>query len=133
MRKRRKDIKERQLQMNFVRECDNSCCCEVKEAVVHRLRHGAVNPEWLSACREERALTSGIMEEIASLSNLQKAYVSVRKNGGKGGVDGMDMKGFRKWARGNMLKLQAELLEGTYEASAVLGVQIPSLREGIVS
>ena len=94
MRKRKKDIKERQLQMNFVRECDNSCCCEVKEAVVHRLQHGAVNPVWLSACKEERALTAEVMKEIASLPNLQKAYVSVKKNGGSAGADGMDMKGF---------------------------------------
>ncbi|MGI8636937.1 MAG: hypothetical protein ACR2KZ_16205 [Segetibacter sp.] len=64
---------------------------------------------------EDRALTAGIMEEIVSLSNLQKAYVSVRKNAGSGGVDGMDMKCFHRWARSNMLKLQSELLEGVYE------------------
>jgi group II intron reverse transcriptase/maturase len=130
MRKRKKDIKERQLQMNFVRECNESSHCEVKEAVVHRLRHGAVSPVWLSACKEERALTAGIMEEIASLSNLQKAYVSVKKNGGSGGVDGMDMKGFRKWARSNMLKLQKEVLEGVYEVSPVLGIEIPKPQGG---
>ena len=130
MRKRMKDIKERQLQMNFVRECDDSSHCEVKGMVVHRLGHGAVSQEWLSACEKERTLTAGIMEEIASLCNLQKAYVSVRKNGGSGGVDGMDMKGFGKWARSNMLQLQTELLEGRYEATAVLGVQIPKAHGG---
>ncbi len=130
MRKRKKVIQEQQLQMNFVRECNDSCCCEVKEAVVHRFQHGAVSPVWLSGCKEEQALTAGIMEEIASLSNLQKAYVCVKKNGGSGGVDGMDMKGFRRWARSNMLKLQSELLEGVYEASPVLGVQIPKPQGG---
>jgi group II intron reverse transcriptase/maturase len=70
------------------------------------------------------------MEEIASLSNLQKAYVSVKKNGGSGGVDGMDMKGFRKWARSNMLKLQKEVLEGVYEVSPVLGIEIPKPQGG---
>lgn len=116
--------------MNFVRECNENGHCEVEGTVVHRLRHGAVSPEWLSACEEERTLTAGIMEEIASLSNLQKAYASVRKNGGSGGVDGMDMKGFGKWARSNMLQLQTELLEGRYEAAAVLGVQIPKPQGG---
>ena len=130
MRKRKKDIEERQLQMNFVRECNNSSHCEVKEAVVHRLQHGAVSPVWLSGCKEERTLTAGIMEEIASLSNLQKAYVSVKKNGGSGGVDGMDMKGFRRWARSNMLQLQSQLLAGVYEASPVRGVQIPKPQGG---
>lgn len=130
MRKRKKDIQERQLHMNLIGECNQISHCEVKEAVVHRLGHGAVSPAWLSACREERALTAGIMEEIASLSNLQKAYVCVKKNGGSGGVDGMDMKDFRKWARSNMLKLQNELLEGLYEASPVRGVQIPKPQGG---
>lgn len=130
MRKRRKDIKEQQLQMNFVRECNDSGHCEVKETVVHRLQHGAVSPAWLSACKEERTLTAGIMEEIASLSNLQKAYKNVKKNGGCSGTDGMDMKSFRKWARSNMLQLQSEMLEGIYEASPVLGIQIPKPQGG---
>ena len=66
MRKRKKDIKERQLQMNFIREC-NEDGCEVSGAVVHRLKHGAVSPAWISACHQERTLTSGIMKQIASL------------------------------------------------------------------
>lgn len=53
----KKDNKEQQLQMNFVRECDKSCHCEVSGTVVHRLEHGAVSPLWLSDCAEERALT----------------------------------------------------------------------------
>ena len=109
--------------MNFDRECNRSCCT-VGGTVVHRLKDGAVSPAWLSACEEERALTAGIMEEIASLSNLQKAYRAVVKNGGKGGVDGMDMKGFKKWMRSNMHQLQTQLIEGIYEATAVRGVQI---------
>ena len=130
MRKRRKDIKEQQLQMNFDRECNDSSHCEVKRAVVYRLGHGAVSPAWLSACKEERTLTAGIMEEIASLSNLQKAYKCVKKNGGCGGTDGMDMKSFRKWVRSNMLQLQSELLEGVYEVSPVLGIQIQKPQGG---
>src|ERR1700741_3832020 len=129
MRKRRKDNKERQLQMNFLREC-NSSNCEVKQAVVHRLQHGAVSPLWLSSCKEERALTAGIMEEIASLSNLQKAYRCVVNNGGSGGIDGMEMKDFKKWAGSNILQLQKELTEGNYQATAVRGVQIPKAQGG---
>jgi len=129
MRKRKKDVKEQQLQMNFVRECDESHC-EVKRAVVHRLRHGAVSPEWLSACKESRTLTASIMEQIAALSNLQKAYRNVRKNKGSGGVDGMDMKGLFIWLKCNMVSLQADLLQGTYQPTAVRGVQIPKPQGG---
>lgn len=129
MRKRKKDVKEQQLQMNFVRECNDSHC-EVKQAVVHRLRHGAVSPEWLSACKEERILTAGIMEQIASLSNLQKAYRNVKKNRGSGGIDGMDMKGLHVWMRSNSNALQADLLHGNYKPTAVRGVQIPKPQGG---
>jgi RNA-directed DNA polymerase len=130
MRKRRKDIEERQLQMNLTGECNDSSHCEVKGAVVHRLRHGAVSPAWLSACREERALTAGVMEEIASLPNLQKAYRCVVNNGGSGGVDGMELKDFRKWVKGHLGSLQAQLLGGGYQPDAVRGVQIPKAQGG---
>lgn len=123
MRKRRKDIEERQLQMNLVRECDEGGC-EVKGAVVHRLRHGAVSPAWVSACERERDLTAGVMEEIASLPNMQKAYRMVIRNGGSGGVDGMEMQEFRKWGRSNMLLLQKELLSGIYTPQPVQSVSI---------
>ena len=129
MRKRKKDVKEQQLQMNFLRECNESHGA-VEWAIVHRLEHGAVSPGWLSACKEERTLTAGIMEEIATLSNLQKAYRNVKKNGGSGGVDGMDMTGLHKWLSINVLTLQAELLQGSYKPSAVRGVQIPKPQGG---
>lgn len=118
MGKRQKDIRERQLQMNFIRECDEGGC-EVSGTVVHRLKHGAVSPAWISACKEERTLTSGLMEQIASLANLQKAYGMVISNGGSGGVDGMDMKAFHKWGSSNITQLQEQLISGSYTPQPV--------------
>ena len=129
MRKRKKDIKERQLQMNFVREC-NEDGCEVGRAVVHRLKHGTVSPLWISACQQERTLTSGIMEQIASLPNLQKAYRMVKINGGSAGVDGMDVKAFQVWCRSNMNQLQEQLLSGSYQPQPVRCVTIPKPQGG---
>lgn len=129
MRKRKKDIKERQLQMNFDREC-NEDGCEVVGTVVHRLKHGAVSPVWISACKEEQTLTSGVMEQIASLPNLQKAYRMVKSNRGSGGVDGMDMKAFHKWCRSNMNQLQEQLLSVSYQPQAVRCVKIPKPQGG---
>ena len=43
---------------------------------------GKVNPEWLSICKEERNQTTGLLEQITSFSNLQKAYKQERRNGG---------------------------------------------------
>ena len=65
-----------------------------------------------------------------SVTNLQKAYRQVLKNGGRGGIDGMEMKEFRRWVGQHVLTLRRQLLEGTYEATAVLGVQIPKAQGG---
>ena len=129
MRKRRKDIQERQLQMNLAGECGEDGC-EVGRAVVHRLAHGSVSPLWLSACGRERTLTLGVMEQIASLANLQKAFAMVLQNGGSGGVDGMDIKAFRAWGRNNIAQLQEQLLGGTYRPQPVRCISIPKPQGG---
>ena len=49
-------------------------------------------PWWLSICEEERNQTTDLLEQITSLSNLQKAYQQVRRNGGSCGVDKMRIK-----------------------------------------
>lgn len=43
---------------------------------------GRVRQQWLTACEEERALTSELMEQIADLSNLTTAMRQVVQNGG---------------------------------------------------
>ena len=86
---------------------------------------GEVNPEWLSACKEERNLTSNLMEQIASPLNLSKAYQKVKHNCGAAGVDGMGVDDLQKWLGQNLTKLQEQLLSGSYQPSAVRGIQIP--------
>ena len=56
---------------------------------------GKVSTQWLSSCREERALTKGMMEKVASPLTLAAALRQVVKNGGSPGVDGMDVKDFK--------------------------------------
>ncbi len=91
---------------------------------------GKVNPEWLSACEEERNLTRNLMEQIADPLNLQKAYQRVVQNGGSGGVDGMTVKELQEWSGKNLNQLQQQLLDGKYEPEAVRGVQIPKPQGG---
>ncbi len=91
------------------------------------VRSGKVNPEWLSACEEERNLTRNLMEQIAGPLNLQKAYQRVVQNGGSGGVDGMTVKELQAWLGNNLTQLQQQLLEGKYQPQAVRGVQIPKV------
>ena len=86
---------------------------------------GKVNPEWLSACKEERNLTNNLMEQIAAPLNLTKAYQRVKRNGGTAGVDGMVVENLQKWLGENLTTLQGQLLTNTYQPAAVKGVEIP--------
>ena len=93
-------------------------------------RNGQVNPEWLSACKEERNLTNNLMEQIADPLNLHKAYQRVVQNGGSGGVDGMTVKELQAWLGKNLNQLQQQLLDGKYQPQPVRGVQIPKPQGG---
>lgn len=86
--------------------------------------------EWETGRREEIALTSKLMEKIASLQNLEQALQRVKSNKGAAGVDGMTVQELEKWFIGNWRKLQEELLNGTYEVGKVKGVKIPKPKGG---
>lgn len=91
---------------------------------------GKVNPEWLSACREQRNLANHLMEQIADPLNLSKAYQRVLSNGGSCGADGMPVKELQGWLGENLQDLQEQLLQGTYEPQLIRGVQIPKSNGG---
>lgn len=93
-------------------------------------KSGKVSSEWLSMCEEERNQTSRLLEEIASPSNLVKAYKQVKRNGGSGGIDGMGVKEFGEWLGANLSKLQTEIIQEEYQPSAVRGVKIPKPKGG---
>jgi RNA-directed DNA polymerase len=94
------------------------------------IRSGEVNPEWLSACKEERRLTNNLMEQVACPLNLGKAYQSVKSNGGSAGVDGMQVEYLQHWLGENLTKLQEQQLTGIYQPAVVKGVQIPKAGGG---
>jgi len=100
------------------------------KAVVHRTHAGQVRHDWLSACAEERALTSGIMEEVVLPLNLLRSYRKVVSNAGSAGTDGMTVKELGKWLRTNLTKLQDQLLNGSYQPLPVRGVEIPKPKGG---
>ncbi len=106
-------------------EPDQSNHLFVEGIPVWYTRSGQVNPEWLSACEEERKLTKNLMEQIADPLNLKKAYQRVFNNGGSAGIDGMTVKELQGWLGKHLYQLQKQLLEGTYEPQPTRGVQIP--------
>jgi len=86
--------------------------------------------EWLSDCEEERTLTANLMDRVCNLSNLSRACRHVISNGGRGGVDGMEVGELGDWFSTNWHDLQKSLLEGSYRPQAVLGVEIPKSSGG---
>ena len=80
--------------------------------------------EWLTDCYEERTSTEDLMSQIADLSNLTLACQKVIANGGRGGIDGMEVGELREWFRTHYKELRKQLVTGSYQPSAVRGVQI---------
>lgn len=94
-------------------------------------RTGKVGQQWLSACKEERALTRGLMDKVCDLSNLTAALKQVVKNGGSPGVNGMTVRELRHWFSSNHQNLISQLKDGSYEPMAVKGHEIPKPGGGV--
>jgi hypothetical protein len=82
-------------------------------------------PQTDTAWQRERALTRGLMEQIASSANLNQAYKRVKANRGAPGVDGMTVDDLRPWIASNKDTLLTALLDGSYQPQPVRGVEIP--------
>jgi len=78
----------------------------------------------------ERALSTGMMEEVTSHQNLLRAYRRVVSNGGSAGIDGMQTKALKEWLRGHYIQLREELQKGLYCPQGVPGVEIPKANGG---
>jgi hypothetical protein len=124
MKKIKKDNKLLLPRMNPMEERGQSNDLYAEAIPVWYSRSGKVNPEWLSACREQRNLTKGLMEQIADPLNLGKAYQRVLSNGGSGGVDEMAVKELQGWLGEHLNQLQHQLLQGIYEPQPIRGVEI---------
>lgn len=102
----------------------------VKGVDVFNTRSGLVRREWLSGCKEERALTQDLMSEIADLKNLETALRKVISNKGSAGVDGMNVEELREWFSSHYRELQRQLTTNTYQVTAVKEVLIPKPNGG---
>lgn len=86
--------------------------------------------ELLSGLENQRTLTTNILDDVADLVNLNRAYKQVRRNKGSGGIDAMDTLELRQWLGKHINELRRELLTETYCVSPVLKVEIPNLNGG---
>ena len=86
---------------------------------------------WVSDCERSKTLTHDLMEEIVSLSNLERACRHVISKGGKGGVDGMEVSDLGKWFSSHWAELIESMKCGTYLPKSVRGVEIPKSTGGV--
>ena len=67
----------------------------------------------------------GVLEQILSPSNLNRAYQRVRSNKGRGGVDKMEVESLRDYLVKNKDQLIQSILDGKYRPNPVRRVEIP--------
>ena len=67
----------------------------------------------------------GMLEQILSPSNLNRAYQRVRSNKGSGGIDKMEVESLRDYLVENKEKLIQSILDGSYRPNPVRRVEIP--------
>jgi len=67
----------------------------------------------------------GLLEQILSPSNLNRAYKRVRRNKGSGGVDKMEVESLKDYLVENKEKLIQSILDGSYRPNPVRRVEIP--------
>lgn len=68
---------------------------------------------------------------IVSYTSIADAWKKVRSNKGAPGVDGISTREFQKWGRPKWKNFKKQLLEGVYQPSPVLRVEIPKESGGM--
>ena len=74
--------------------------------------------------------TNNLLELILRKDNLNQAYKQVKKNKGKGGIDGMQVEELLPFLRENQESLIQEIREGKYKPNPVRRVEIPKETKG---
>jgi len=66
-----------------------------------------------------------VIRQITKKENLNRAYLQVKRNKGAGGVDQIQVTDLKQVLRQNALKMLQDLVNGSYQVSPILGVEIP--------
>ena len=69
--------------------------------------------------------TEGLLEQILSAENLNRAYKQVKRNKGAGGIDGMQVDELLPFLRDHKNELLQSLRDGKYRPKSVRRVEIP--------
>ena len=69
--------------------------------------------------------TEGLLEQILSRENLNRAYKQVKKNKGAGGIDGMQVDELLPYLKEHREELLQSIRDGKYRPKPVRRVEIP--------
>ena len=69
--------------------------------------------------------TEGLLEQILTSENLNRAYKQVKRNKGAGGIDGMQVDELPPFLKENQKTLVQSLRDGKYHPKPVRRVEIP--------
>jgi RNA-directed DNA polymerase len=72
-----------------------------------------------------------LLERIISRGNMRRAFDQVRSNKGSGGVDGIEIEGFKTQVEKEWPGIKAAIQEGKYEPKPVRRVEIPKPDGGV--
>jgi group II intron reverse transcriptase/maturase len=74
---------------------------------------------------DNNQLCNGLLEFILSPNNLNEAYLRVKRNKGKGGIDKMEVESLKDYLVAHKDELVKSVLEGKYRPNPVRRVEIP--------
>jgi len=75
--------------------------------------------------------TECLLEAMVERENMMRAWKRVKANNGASGIDGMTVDALWPWLHTNWAQVRKELLNGEYQAKAVLKVEIPKPGGGV--
>lgn len=106
------------------------CCskgCRQRDNAEHEGYDGALTKERITENNITNAdrIGNGILEEILSTDNLNKAYKRVKSNKGAHGVDGMEVEHLLQYLKDKGEELTQTILGGKYRPNPVRRVEIP--------
>ena len=112
------------------KESTKHCCgngCLWRDSAEHEEEIGAPIDKRITQNNTADAdrQASGLLEEIVSRGNLNRAYKRVKKNKGSGGVDGMKVDELLQYLKDNGEEIRQSVLAGKYQPQPVRRVEIP--------
>lgn len=112
------------------KESRKPCCGKgwpQKDSAEHERYAGALTNKRITENNNTNAdrKEDGLLEEILSVSNLNRAYKQVKRNKGAHGVDGMEVEYLLQYLKDNGEELRKSILDGKYRPNPVRRVEIP--------